>query len=84
MLDEVNRLVIDKLSDSAEWQLEAEQHEIPFEEMWSRLMAEPDDDTVDSITELWTTHARNIDTPNFGRWMSIFPSMFLLRDNWIV
>ena len=82
LLDEVHRLVVDKLISSVKWQLEAEMYEVPFEDMWSRLMAEPGDDTADSIIELWTTHVRNIDMPNFGRWMSIFPSMFLLCDNW--
>ena len=53
-------------------ELETELHEIPFQEMCPSLTTELDADTVDSITELWTTHARNIDTPNFGQWMNIF------------
>ena len=36
------------------------------------LMEEIDVDAVDSMTKLWTTHARNIDTPNFDQWINIF------------
>ena len=50
-------------------------------------MAAPElgDDTVlDAVTELSTTHARDIKMPNFARWMTIFPTLNLLIDNWTV
>ena len=58
---------------------------IVFEELWSRLMASPElrnNDTLDDVTELISTHAWNIKIPNFARWMTIFPALVLFLDNW--
>ena len=84
LIDTVHSLVVEKLVSSVEWQEEASVHSLPFDEVWNRLMAEPNDETLEDVTNLSTMHERNIQMPNFGRWMSIFPSMFLLRDNWVL
>ena len=86
LLDVIHSLVIEKIVDSTEWQMEAStSNETAFEETWSRLMAAPEDDgMVDAITELSTSHAKNIKMPKFARWMTIFPAMELFISNWTI
>ena len=48
-------------------------------------MAAPEDnDMVDAVTELSTSHAKNIKIPNFARWMTIFLAMELFISNWTI
>ena len=63
IVDAVHSCVVQKLTTSLEWQEESLKHGVAFEECWDRIMATPaldDDDAVDAIAELATTHARNI------------------------
>ena len=43
-----------------------------------------DDNTVDAVIELTTSHATDIKMPNFARWMTIFPALALFLDSWTV
>ena len=43
-----------------------------------------DDDTLDAVNDLATMHARNVRSPNFQRWGTIFPVLELMIDNWII
>ena len=50
-------------------------------------MAPPEsdnDDAIDAIAELATSHSRNIKMPNFARWMTVFPALKLFLDNWTI
>ena len=84
LLDVIHSLVIEKIVNSTKWQMEgSSSNETAFEETWSRLMAALEDEgMVDEITELSTSHAKNIKMPNFARWMTIFPAMELFINNW--
>ena len=87
IVDAVHSCVVQKLTTSLEWQEESLKHGMAFEECWDRVMATPalgDEDTVDAIAELATTHARNIKMPNFARWMTVFPALKLFLDNWTI
>ena len=87
IVDEVHSLVVDRISTCDEWQREASRHGAAFDNLWDRLMAAPefeDDDALDAVTDLVTKHARNIKSPNFQRWETIFPALDLMIDNWTI
>ena len=85
IVDAVHTLVVDNLTTSCDWQEEASKsNEIAFNDVWNRLMAEPEDNVYDAVVELSTMHAKDIKMPNFARWMAIFPALELFIDNWTI
>ena len=43
-----------------------------------------DDDALDAVTDLATTHARNVKSPNMQRGGTMFPPLDLMIDNWTI
>ena len=71
IVDAVHYLVTEKLVSSSKWQEETSSSDtIAFEDLWNGLMASLElrnDNTLDAVTNLISTHARDIKMPNFVR-----------------
>ena len=87
IVDEIRILVVNRIPACNDWQAEASCHGVAFDNLWDRLMAAAefgDDDSLDALNDLATMHARNVKSPNFQRWGSIFPVLELMIDNWTI
>ena len=85
IVDVVHYLIVQKLSESVEWQVEAPQNKMTFDALWDRLMTKLGNNaTLAAVTDMSTTHARDIKMPHFARWMAIFPVLDLFLDNWTI
>ena len=83
----VHSLIVEKLATSSKWQTEAALCGTPFDDLWNRLMGAPgfhDEHTVDAITDMVTTNARNIKMPNSAQRMTIFLVLELFLNNWTI
>ena len=82
IIDEIHGLVVCKLRSSSNRQVEISiSNEVAFEETWIRLMAvSRDDKMLDAVTELSTSHAKNIKCLT----LLGFPALELLISNWTI